>query len=288
MPDSPTKGPLLAFDGELMGSQQGITYGVEYDRRRQFILSGGTGAAVYPADAFDGPGPVKRPYYPEHLPLVAAGITEPDYMWTMQEPSGSFLFDLCNNPAGLLSGSLNVSYGQAVTGWTSSFVGITAEAGNSGFLAPISTLWNIGGQSIFTLQYSAALVSGGSRCLFLGGGNGGLQIQILTAGQATCFCSSQTVGSFVYENVTPTVYPFSYTYDRRVTTKAMVETNREAITGSWANLSDNAKGLGSNAVASPTARHNLFLVWVGSNAEAMIDRGGGKQLIRDLGWTMFY
>ena len=283
MPDSPTQGPRLSFDGLLLGSQQGPTFGCDYNRFRTI-----TAGASYPADAFDGPGLVKRPYYPEQLPLVASGITEPDYMWTMQDPTGSFLFDICNDPPGFLSCSLNTALTASVAGWTSKFVSITAEQANSGFLAANSTLWNIGGQSIFTLQYSAALVSGGSRCLMLGGGNGGLQIQILAAGTATCFCSTQTVGTFVYENTTPTVYPFSYTYDRRESGRAMVETNREAITGSWANLSDNIKGLGSNGVASPTARHNLFLVWVGSNAEAMIDRGGGKQLIRDLGWTMFY
>lgn len=268
------------------GARPGIDIGLKYglvDRTTE------TSAATYPLDAYDGPGtPVKRPYYPEHLPLVASGIVEPDYMWTMQEPSGSYLYDICNNPAGLLSGSLNVGYGATVTGWTSKCVSITAEAANSGFLAPISTLWNIGSQSIFTLQYSAAVVSGGSRCLFLGGGNGGLQIQILAAGNATCFCSTQTTGTFVYENATPTIYPFSYTYDRRVGGVAKVETNREAITGSWNNLSDNVKGLGSNGVASPTARHNLFMVWVGANAETMIDRGGGKRLISDLGWTLFY
>lgn len=249
------------------------------------------GGVGLPADAVDGPGtPVIRPYYPEHWPFVAAGVTEPDYLWTCQDASGN-LKDLANNPQAELVAGLNVNYQQSVTGWTSKFVGITTEAGNSGFYSPIGTLWNIGSQSVFALMYSAILVSGGARTLWLGGGNGGLQIQAASAGQVTSFVSVGTTGTFVYENVTATVYPFCYTYDRRGAGDARLHTNKEQIVSTWVNLSDHNKGWGG-PIASPQARHNLMAVWVGANAEQMFDRGGaglgGKTLITNLGWPMSY
>lgn len=246
--------------------------------------------AGLPPDILDGG--VSRPYYPEHFPFIAAGITEPDYFWPMNEASGNLL-DISNSPQGVLTAATNVSYNQAVSGWTRPFVGITAEAAGSGFRALTGELWNIGSQSIFVLMYSAALASGGNRCLFLGGGGNGVQVEIVAAGQATCFINSvRATGTFVYESATPTVYPFVLHYDRRGAGDARVFTNKEQIVGTWANLGDNVKGLGSNSLASPTARHGLLAVWVGANAEAMFDRGGalqgGKTLIANLGWTLAY
>lgn len=269
------------------------TYNVRVNGQRVFPLLDDGGAAGLPADVLDGPGtPVYRPYYPEHFPFIAAGITEPDYMWTMGEASGD-LNDLCNGPAAVLTAATNVSYSQTVTGWTRPFVGITAESAGSGFRALSGALWNIGSQSVFALMYSAALASGGNRCFFLAGGGNGVQIEIVAAGQATCFINSvRATGTFVYEAASPTVYPFVLHYDRRGAGDARVYTNKEQIVGTWANLGDNIKGLGSNSLASPTARHGLLAVWVGANAETMFDRGGanlgGKQLITELGWSMAY
>lgn len=253
------------------------------------LLDDGPPAGL-PPDILDGG--VSRPYYPEHFPFIAAGITEPDYMWTMGEASGN-LSDLCNSPSGVLTAATNVGYSSSVSGWTKPFVSITAEATGSGFRALTGELWNIGSQSVFALLYSAAVGSGGNRCLFLAGGGNGVQVEIVAAGRATCFVNSvRTTGTFVYENATPTVYPFVLHYDRRGAGDARVYTNKEQIVGTWANLGDNVKGLGSNSLASPTARHGLLAVWVGSNAEAMMDRGGsllgGKTLIANLGWPMSY
>jgi hypothetical protein len=240
----------------------------------------------------DGPQNVYLPTCPEHLPLVASGIPLPDWMWTFQEASGDF-FDRCNNPAGVLVAGTNTLYQQSIAGWTSKFFRINAEGVGGGARAPISSLWNIGNQSLFVLLYSAVLSSGGNRCLFLGGGANGLQIEIVAAGQATCFCNSVRVaGSFVYESATATVHPFALSYDRRGAGLVRVHTEKEEITSTWANLSDNVKGLGSNNISPPVSMFNLLVPWVGVDAEAMIDRGGaglgGKQLITDLGWPMAY
>lgn len=254
------------------------------------FLDEGSSVLTLPPDILDNG--VSRPYYPEYWPLIAAGITEPDYLWTMQEASGD-LSDLCNSPAGVLTAATNVSYQNSVSGWTSKSVGITAEAGGSGFRALAGALWNAGSQSIFLLGYAAALASGGNRCLYLLGGGSGIQLEIVAGGQATCFVNSvRATGTFVYKNPTPTIYPFAFHYDRRGAGDARVYTNKEQIIGTWANLGDNVKGLGSNSLASPTARHNLLAVWAGSNAETMMDRGGaqlgGKTLITNLGWPMAY
>lgn len=260
---------------------------------RVFSLLDEGGAAGLPADVLDGPGtPVYRPYYPEHFPLINAAMTEPDYMWTCGEASGN-LNDLCNGPPGVLTAGTNVSYSNTLTGWTRPFVGITAESAGSGFRALASALWNIGSQSVFALSYSAAVGSSGNRCLLLLGGGNGVQLEIVAAGQATCFVNSvRATGTFVYEAATPTVYPFVFHYDRRGAGDARVYTNKEAIVGTWANLGDNVKGLGSNTLASPIARHGLLAVWVGANAELMMDLGGslqgGKTTIANLGWAMAY
>jgi hypothetical protein len=253
----------------------------------------GTGwdAGVAPAGR-DGPDNVLYPTCPEQWPLVASGIPQPDYLWTFQEASGNFV-DVANNPGGSLVAHADTAYQQSVTGWTTKFFNTAVELSARGAQAALSSLWNIGNQSIFALMYSAVTQSGGTRCMFLGGGGNGLQIEIVTAGQATCFCNSvRATGTFVYENATPTAYPFAMIYDRRGSGLVRVNTNKEQINGTWANLSDNVKGIGSNSIAPPVSRHCLLVVWVGLDAETMIDRGGaglgGKQLIADLGWPMAY
>ena len=245
-----------------------------------------------PVDAVDGPGnTITRPYYPEHWPFVAAGITQPDYFWTCQEASGNLL-DIANMPQASLTAGANVLYQQSVTGWTSKFVGIGAVGGNSGFYSGIGTLWNVASQSVFALMYSAAVLSDGNRVMFLGGGTSPqAQIQIVAAGQAASFLSTSTVGTFVYESASPVVYPFAWHYDRRGSGYAGLYTNKEALVSTWANLSDSNKGFGG-PIASPQARHNMLAVWVGTKAEQMFDRGGanlgGKTLIANLGWPMSY
>lgn len=240
----------------------------------------------------DGPLSVLYPTCPEQWPLVAGGVKQPDYLWTFQEASGNFV-DVANNPGAVLVAHADTTYRQPVTGWTTTFFNTAVELSARGAQAANSALWNIGNQSLFVLLYSAVTQSGGNRCLFLGGGGNGLQIEITTAGNATCFCNSvRATGSFVYENATPAAHPFALSYDRRGAGLVRVHTEKEQINGTWANLSDNIKGIGSNSIAPPISRHCLLVAWVGLDAEAMIDRGGaglgGKQLIADLGWPMAY
>jgi hypothetical protein len=180
-----------------------------------------------------------------------------------------------------------------VSGWTTTFFNTAVESSGRGAQGANTTLWNIGNQSILALLYSAVTASNGNRCMFLGGGGNGLQIEITAAGFATCFCNSvRATGTFNYENLTPAAHPFAIAYDRRGGGAVRVNTEKEVITGTWANLGDNIKGIGSNSLAAPISRHALLAVWVGLDAEAMMDRGGaglgGKQLIADLGWPMAY
>lgn len=240
----------------------------------------------------DGPQSVLLPYCPEQWPLVAAGIPQPDYLWTFQEASGNFV-DVANSPGGVLTAGTNSLYQQSVSGWATKFFRINAEGVGGGAQAAISTLWNIGNQSLFVLMYAAIVSSSGNRCMFLGGGANGLQIQAVGAGQVACFCNSvQNIGTFVYENLTPTVYPFVEIYDRRGSGLVRVNTDKEQITGTWANLSDNVKGLGSNNISPPISMYCMKVAWVGTDAETMADRSGvglgGRQVIADLGWAMSY
>lgn len=273
----------------LLGSYQGSLLG---SRAYPAYDEGSSAPLALPPDAPDGPLGVIRPYYPEHWPLVAAGITEPDYMWVCDEASGDLL-DLCNLPRAALTARTNVAYLASISGWARPFARITAEATGSGFRNNIGELWNIGSQSVLVLFYAAVNQSGGNRCLWLGGGGNGLQVEIVPAGQATSFVNgTRTIGSFVYEAASPTVYPFAYHWDRRGAGEAKLFTNKESIVSAWVNLSDNAKGFGSPSLASPQAYHGLCAVWVGGNAESMMDRGaaglGGKTLVADLGWPMAY
>lgn len=247
-----------------------------------------------PSDIIDGTvagTPVFRPYYPEHFPLIAAGITEPDYLWPCDEASGNLL-DRSNNPQAVLTAGTNCLYNQLVTGWSRPFVGIGVETAGSGWHATIGQLWNMGSQSVLVMLYAAALTSNGNRCLFLGGGNNGWQLEIVGTGQATSFVSARVTGTFVHENPAGVVYPFVAAYDRRGAGDAYVATNKEKIQSTWVNLSDQAKGLGAPGIAAPISRYGLVAVWVGANAEAMFDRGGvglgGKTLISNLGWPMAY
>lgn len=254
-------------------------------------LQRGGGEVITPAGR-DGPDDVLYPTCPEQWPLVASGIKQPDYLWTFQEASGNFV-DAANNPGGTLVAGTNSLYQQSIAGWDTKFFRINAEGVGGGARAANAVLWNIGNQSVFMLLYSAIVGSSGNRCLFLGGGANGLQIEAVAAGQITCFCNSVRVtGTFVYESATPTVYPIALSYDRRGSGLVRVHTNKEQISGTWANLGDNVKGLGSNSISPPISLHCLLPVWVGLDAEAMIDRGGaglgGKQLIADLGWPMAY
>lgn len=240
----------------------------------------------------DGPDSVLYPTCPEQWPLVASGVKQPDYLWTFQEASGNFV-DVANSPGGTLVAGTNTLYQQSVTGWATKFFRINAEGVGGGAQAALSSLWNIGNQSLFVLLYSAIVGSSGNRCLFLGGGANGLQIEAVAAGQVTCFCNSVRVtGTFVHENATPTVYPFALSYDRRGSGLVRVHTNKEQISSTWANLSDNVKGLGSNNISPPISMHCMLAAWVGLDAETMIDRGGtgigGKTLIANLGWPMAY
>jgi len=251
----------------------------------------GRGDAIAPPGR-DGPDSVLYPTCPEQWTLVASGVKQPDYLWTFQEASGNFV-DVANNPGAVLVAHADTTYQQTVAGWTTKFFNTAVELSARGAQGAISTLWNIGNQSIFVLLYSAVTQSGGNRCMFLGGGANGLQIEIINTGRATCFCNSVRVtGSFTYEDVTPTAHPFALSYDRRGSGAVRVNTEKELITGTWANLSDNIKGIGSNSIAPPISRHCLLAVWVGLDAETMMDRGGaglgGKQLIADLGWPMAY
>lgn len=242
----------------------------------------------------DGPQNVLMPSCPEHLPQVASGIPVPDYFFTCQESSGN-LVDICNSPGGVLTAGPNVSYQQAITGWTRKFVRVTAQAAGSGFLATLGQLWNIGNQSIFAFQLSAVVQSDGpTRCLSLFGGSTlNVHIQAPTAGQLACFCGGSTAGTFVYENATPTAYPIVYTYDRRGSGLARLNTDKEQVTGTWANFTDGAKGFGApSGIVSPVAMHGIWIVWVGTDAETMADRGGaglgGRQFVADLGFAMSY
>lgn len=270
----------------LIGPQYGRVIGPQW-----YPLQEDGGAITLPADARDGPLNVYRPYYPEYWPLIAPGIEEPDYLWDMQTTSGN-LVDIANGPGGVLTANANTAYQQITAGWNARSVGVTAEATGSGFYAPVGQLWDIGAQSVLVLFYAAVTASNGNRCLWLGGGNNGLQIQTVAAGQASSFVSGATVGTFVYESASPIFYPFAYTWDRRATTISKLTTNKEEVVSTWTNLSDNFKGFGSPTLAAPVYRVNLAAVWVGARAEAMIDRGapgmGAKKLITDLAWPMAF
>lgn len=249
------------------------------------------GDAIQPPGR-DGPDSVYYPTCPEQWPLVASGIKQPDYLWTFQEASGNFI-DVANNPGAVLVPHIDTVYRTAVSGWTTTFFNTAVELAGRGAQGANTTLWNIGNQSVLALLYSAVTASGGNRCMFLGGGANGLQIEITAAGFATCFCNSvRATGTFVYENLTPAAHPFAIAYDRRGAGAVRVNTEKEQINGTWANLGDNIKGIGSNSIAPPISRHALLAVWVGLDAEAMMDRGGaglgGKTLIADLGWPMAY
>lgn len=252
----------------------------------------GSAPVVVPAGR-DGPDNVLVPDCPEQWPLVAAGIPQPDYLFPCQETSGN-LVDVCNSPGGVLTAAANVLYNQSVAGWSRKFVGVSTEATGSGFHAPVSSLWNIGNQSLFRLIYVAIIASNGpTRCVMLQGGANGVHVQAPTAGQLANFCTTSTVGTFVYENVTATVYPVVQIYDRRGVGLSRLNTNKEQVTGTWANFSDNNKGIGSPVgLAAPVLRLCLDVTWVGTDAETMADRGGagngGRQAIADLGWPMAY
>lgn len=256
-----------------------------YDR------AGSAPPGIVPAGR-DGPDNVLVPECAEQWALIAPDILQPDYLFPCTD-AGPNLVDVANSPGGVLTAGLNVAYRQPVPGWARLFAAITGEGGGSGFLALADQLWNMGNQSIFALMYSAFLQSGGpTRCLFLLGGNNVVHIQAPTAGQLGCFCNGTTLGTFIYESLAPIVYPITYSYDRRGAGLARVHTNKEQITSTWVNASDNVKGFGSNTLASPIARHGLLAVWLGNGAEFMIDRGGagngGKQVIGELGWPLAY
>jgi hypothetical protein len=240
----------------------------------------------------DGPGAVMRPTTVQQWTCVASGVQQPDYLWLLQEASGT-LADLSQGsiltPA---NGSGTFGYQHGIAGWTSKFI-TTTEATGVRADAAAGSLWNIGTQSILILMYTYLTSAGGTRWILDVGGTSNVEFGFLSTGVGHFQINALTYdGAFVYKNATPTVYPFTIAYDRRSTGSSWWATNKERVVGTWANYSDNTKGIGRSTLAAPPAGHNLLAVWVGSKAETMMDRGGaglgGKQLITDLLWPMAY
>jgi hypothetical protein len=261
-------------------------------------LAGGASADPIGSDSTpcvvntDGPGPIKRPTTPQQFTCVASGITTPDYMWLLNETSGN-LIDQCQSSVLTPSnGSGTFGYDHAISGWTTHFI-TTTEATGVRADATIGNLWNIATQSLLFLMYSYVTSLGGTRWILDVGGTSNVEFGFLSTGVGHFQISGTTFdGTFVYKNATPTVYPFTVAYDRRGAGASWWATNKERVAGTWTNYGDNTKGIGRSTLASPPAGHCLLAVWVGSKAEAMMDRGGaglgGKQLVSDLGWPMAY
>lgn len=235
----------------------------------------------------DGPtGAVYLPYTAASWTAIASGVLAPDHLFPCQETSGNLVDSVTG---GVLTARTGAAYQQTVLGWTTKFAGVTGETVGSGFWSTSGSLWNAGSESLFAVMYAAVTGSGGNRCLLaLGGASAAVHLRVVAAGQAGPFIgASATIGTFVYENPTATVYPFVFQWDRRGSNARMV-TNQETVQMAYASQTDGDKGIGATGVATPTCRFCLLSVWRGAKAEAMFDRGGaglgGATLISNLGW----
>jgi hypothetical protein len=221
---------------------------------------------------------------------------EPQYAFHCQEAGFELaLADAVNgaDTGVAMDASGAVTYRQTVTDWTTYWVGTTEVAGQ-GFHALAGELWNVAVQSVFALWYFAVIsATNADAAGNLASSN--LAWRVNSNGTISLIRTGATVnGVSVYENATPTPHPLILSYDKRSAAPAFyLNTDKELITGSYAQLADNAKSLVAGiSTQPPVALWNGLWVWVGEMAERMMDRGGaglgGKTLIGDLGWSLAY
>lgn len=251
----------------------------------------GTG---YFADVF-------RPLAANQFPCVNATIPEPDYFFEFQEASGNLVCSvtgatLVQTGAGTYANTVEnaptASDDYTIAGgnlWLG-----TSEVASQRWDTGTGNLFNVNTQSIFCLSVHALTGSGGSRPLWILGGN-----QLFVRTNVSGFIevvrgASTATGAVDVVHATLTPFGLAVIWDIRGAglVRAAVRGSGsigagETITPTWASVADNVKGLGFSGTAPPAGRHNFWAVWVGSKAETLADRGGAgngaSQILIDMG-----
>lgn len=235
----------------------------------------------------DGPQLVARPASLAEWQDLGGDIPVPDYYWRFQETSGNLIDDVHDVP---LVAAGTVSYGQALTGWTSTFVATTNGVAG-GWSAPFGAAWDVATQDVcvkldakITSQTTARAI------LILAGAN-----ELLDIGTTGKLVSTPgiTGGTFVYDD--GLVHPFFVELlgGAGMTNHTgagiwRISTDKEQITGIWHIKGDNVKGIGTGGVTGalpPTALYNSLTGWVGHKCSAMSAKGI-KIILQQFAWSV--
>lgn len=201
----------------------------------------------------------------------------PNSLWLCQESSGNIADSIGSLT---LNASSTPLYQQTVTGWSRKAVGMDSAndcfrqlAGTGPDISTTSQTW----LTIFFIPSAPA----GARDII---GSGNCTCQIDSSGRgAIKVISTSTFGT---TNITNTVTPFAFKYDRTGGT-AKVFNSSDKVTGTYnSGTTDGQKGIGQcvGAGSSSFGNHLYACMWSGANAE-MTD-ANLKSLLQAMGFTI--
>jgi hypothetical protein len=248
----------------------------------QHLLEPRAAEAAGPSVGTDGPGGVFVPASPADFTALA--IAPPTHLWLCQEASGSLapsVGDITLAPDGTTA---DLSYDNAVTGWTRKFLGLTGASSNRWTTTDASLDIPLNG-SVAMLLYAAANNTGATRGI--GSlGNDEFAIALTAGGAAQCRGTggngSGSVESF--DNLT-TVHPLLYVRDC-VADVTRIYTDAEQVNATHTDDAASAgldKGIGFPGGQAAEALVGLCAIWFGAAAEGL-----GKEVLSKLGWSVAY
>lgn len=235
---------------------------------------------------------ILRPATADHWRSVASGVLAPDFLWLMQNTSGSLLATI-GASATLTTNGTGQNYSLTATDWTTNWVGTDMSSAH-GWKSGTNSLWTLNTQSIFVASYFAlTAVSGSVNQMWNWRSGNELGIRSNSTGSKLQSVRSATtsLSASNYVNATRTPHAFTYMYNRATSRiRCNTELNQWDLAYAALGAASRIAGLGQTGAEQNAAgaSYNMMAAWVGANAETMAARGGadlgGATLITDLGW----
>ncbi len=215
--------------------------------------------------------------------LTSAGLTPdaPANLWLMQETSGALADTIGTIPLVPVN---NVSYDNAVAGWTRHALGTIDADGDQGWRS--NGTGNLNGTSYTILLYAAVqALPAVPRSL---AGVGAASDHRYAAVGPTLFSARSTAGSAGVGVAAPgtTVHPLLIEVNVSGTPQYAIYTDKEKITAPYVAPTGlgNLVMIGAAGFGSPNARYLYAAMWKGTGAQ--LTDANAKSLLTRLGWTV--
>lgn len=217
--------------------------------------------------------------------MAAAGLAggNPSSLWLCQEPSGN-LADSIGSVA--LTVGDSPLFGQTLAGWTRKFLAITATTVQA-FTAALGAGPNPATESVAWLLYVATTTTpGGNRNVIYGSGSAapvGVD-HIVSGNKLMIRCGANTTNS-VGAYTLATAYPLFLVYNRTASSVA-VFTDQEALTGTFAAVTDGTKGIGATQGSGDSSMKCGYITAFRGTAAEQFTTSGSRKLLTTAGFSI--